>query len=134
MAAVKLNEAMKKAVYVSNDIDLKSAIARNELVVISDDINLYKNLLSKFSKDKIAKKTNGFGKILMGIGATITVATYGLFAFVGVPIAAVGAALGVGGKALDDYEKYTIAMNHDEKQVAFFKTKGEPHISKKELK
>ena len=128
MANIKLKDAMKNAVYVSDDIELKSAVARNELVIISSDLKLYSNLLQKFPKEKVVKKANGLGKVLVGVGAAISILSYGLFSFIGLPIAAAGAALGVGGKVLDEYNQYSIAMDYKNKKVMFVKIKGNPCV------
>lgn len=134
MSTVKLNDALKKAVYVSDEIELKSAVARNELIIISNDLKLYSKLLQKFPKEKITKKANKLGKVIAGLGIGITVATAGLFSFIGLPIAAAGTALGVGGNVLDEYNKYSICMDYKNKKVMFVKIKGNPCIDTDELK
>lgn len=52
-----LNEALKNAVHVSNDLELKTAIKQKTLAIISTDITLYTKLLKKFPKEKVSKIT-----------------------------------------------------------------------------
>ena len=66
--------------------------------------------------------------MLVGVGAAISILSYGLFSFIGVPIAAAGATLGVGGNMLDEYNKYSISMDYKNKKVMFVKTKGNPCV------
>jgi len=120
----------KKAVYVANNIELKTAVAKKSLFIISTDATLYAELLKKFPKEKVCKKTKTIGKVLATLGSLITVLSFGLFAFVGVPMAAAGAALGITGAALDDYKDYELFMDYDQKRVAFMKLKGTPRIDK----
>ena len=88
-------ELMRNAVYVNNSIELKTAIAKKELVIISTDPELYERMLNKITKEEVSNASKLWGKILMGVGAFITVASFGLFSVIGLPIAGVGAALGV---------------------------------------
>ena len=93
-------ELMRNAVYVNNSIELKTAIAKKELVIISTDPELYERMLNKITKEEVSNASKLWGKILMGVGAFITVASFGLFSVIGLPIAGVGAALEVTGVAL----------------------------------
>ncbi len=59
---VKLTEALKDAVYVSDDTSMKTAIQQGKLVVISTDNALYTKLLEKFPREKLTKKFQKQGK------------------------------------------------------------------------
>ena len=121
-------ELMRNAVYVNNSIELKTAIAKKELVILSTDPELYERMLNKITKEEVSNASKLWGKILMGVGAFITVASFGLFSVIGLPIAGVGAALEVTGVALDDCKDYALGLDYDNKQVCFLKVKGNPRI------
>lgn len=126
--SVKFADALKDAVYVSDDISMKTAIQQGKLVVISNDNNLYIKLLDKFPKEKVTKKVSKTGKMMTAVGVLITVASGGLLSSIGIPLAGLGIAGSIAGDALDDYENYSIQMDYDNKQVQFIKTKGTPHV------
>ena len=79
------------------------------------------------------------GKVLISLGAAISILSFGAFAFIGVPIAGAGAVLGTVGIALDECKDYSLFLNYDKKEVMFVKVKGTPslplpkHISPKKL-
>ena len=123
-----IKEALEKATYVSNDLQLKTEIRKKTIAIISTDIELYQKLLKKFPKEKVANKTKKTGKFLTVLGGLITVLTGGILAWIGLPIAGAGAALGLTGMALEDYNDYTLFLDYDKKQVIFLKTKGSPSI------
>lgn len=125
---IKVADALKDAVYVSDDISMKTAIQQGKLVVISTDNNLYVKLLDKFPKEKLTKKVSKTGKVMTVAGVFITVASGGLLSSIGIPLAGIGIAGSVAGDALDNYENYSIRMDYDNKQVQFIKTKGNPHV------
>jgi len=121
-------EAVEKAVYVANTTDLKTEIGKKTLVIISTDAALYERLLQKMPKETISGGSKFLGKLLVGLGAAISILSFGLFSFIGVPMAAAGAALGVAGIALDDYKDYSLFIDYDAKTVMFLKTKGDPKL------
>lgn len=120
----KIEEALSKAVYVSNDVQLKTEIRKGTSAIVSTDPLLYKRLLQKFPKEKVADTTKKTGKFFTVTGILITVLTGGVLAWIGLPIAGAGAAIGITGLTLDDYKNYTIIMDYEKNQVMFFKTKG----------
>ena len=121
-------EAVNNAIHVTNDVDLKTAIGKKALVIISSDSTLYERLLKKMPKENVSAGGKRLGKVLVWLGAAITVLSFGAFAFVGVPMAGAGAVLGAAGLVLDDYKDYSLFLDYDNKQVAFFKVKGTPHL------
>lgn len=124
----KIEEALETAVYVSDNVQLKTEIKKKTIAIISTDAGLYEELLKKFPKEKIADKTKKTGKFFTVAGVLITVLTGGVFAWIGLPMAGVGAAIGITGLALEDYQDYTIFMDYEKKQTVFLKTKGTPAI------
>ena len=132
--SIKIEEAVKTAVSVSNDTDLKTEIAKGTLMIISTDPALYSRLLKKFPKEKVSKNTKSVGGALAAFGVLITVITAGAFSFIGLPLAGIGAAMGIAGITLDDYTDYTIGLDYDAHHTIFMKLKGDPHISKRSLK
>lgn len=122
---IKLEDAMKQATYVSTDIDLKTAVQRGDLVVISTDNELYEKLLKKFPMEKVTKGVSKAGNKVAGVGVILTVATGGLL---GLPLVGYGILAKVAGNLLDDYKNHTILMDYDKRQVQFIKTKGNPHV------
>ena len=123
-----LNEALKNAVHVSNDLELKTAIKQKTLAIISTDIALYTKLLKKFPKEKVSKLTKTVGKSLTILGTAITIGTGGILSGIGLPIAGAGALIGVSGMVADDYSDYRIFMDYDNRRVAFVKVKGNPKV------
>lgn len=123
-----LNEALKNAVHVSNDLELKTAIKQKTLAIISTDIALYTKLLKKFPKEKVSKITKTVGKSLTILGTAITLGTGGILSGIGLPIAGAGALIGVSGMVADDYSDYRIFMDYDNRRVAFVKVKGNPKV------
>lgn len=117
-----------KAVRVSNNIDLKTEMKKNSLVIISTDEKLYENLLKKFPKAKISKGAKKTGKFLTFAGVLISVLSAGFLSFVGIPMAGVGVVLGAAGLVLDDYEDYRVFINYDNKEIIFVKVKGVPRM------
>lgn len=124
----KITEALEKATYVSNDLELKTEIKKKTIAIISTDTKLYEKLLKKFPKEKVAEKSKKAGKFLTISGLLITLLTGGVLAIVGLPMAGAGAAIGVTGLALEDYKDYTLFMDYEKNQVIFLKTKGTPSI------
>ena len=122
----RLDNEIKNATHVENDIDLRTAIGLKKLVIISSDLKLYERLLKKAPKESIASGSKKLGGILIGLGAFLTIATSGFLAFVGVPIAGAGAALGATGLVLDDYKDYSLFLSYSTNTVMFIKTKGTP--------
>lgn len=121
-----LRNALNNAVHVSNDLELKTAIGKKNLAIISNDIVLYARLLEKMPKEQVSSGTKSFGKLLIGLGAAISIMSFGLFSFIGVPMAAAGAVMGTIGVALDDYKDYSLVLDYDKKEVVFLKVKGSP--------
>lgn len=121
-----LEKALNNAVHVSNDLELKTAIGKKELAIISNDTVLYARLLEKIPKERVSAGSKSFGKLLVGLGAAISIMSFGLFAFIGVPMAGAGAVMGTIGIALDDYKDYSLALDYDKKEVVFLKVKGSP--------
>lgn len=124
----KFKEALENAIYVEDDLQLKTEIKKKSMIVISTDIVLYEKFLHKFPKTKVARKTKDTGDLLTIAGILITVLTGGVLAIVGLPMAGVGVAMEVTGLAMEDYKDYEIYMNYDEKQVMFVKTGGKLSI------
>lgn len=127
-AQAALDAALKEAVVVNNDVELKTELGQKRLSVISNDPVLYEQLLQKFSKAQISTKGKTWGTVLTVLGAAITISTGGILWSVGVPMMGAGAAIGITGIALDDYKDYSIVVDYDKKQVIFLKTKGTPCI------
>ena len=124
----KIEEALETAIYVSNDLELATEIKKKTIAIISTDLNLYGKLLKKFPKEKIADKTKKTGTFFTVAGILITVLTGGVLMWIGLPMAGVGAVIGVTGLALEDYKEYTLFMDYEKNQVVFLKTKGSPSI------
>ena len=122
----KWEEAAENAIHVANNADLKTAIGKKALVIISSDQELYERLLQKFPKENVASGAKSLGKFLVGLGLGISILTGGFLSFVGIPMDGIGAAFGATGMVLDDYKDYILAMDYDKKQVIFFKVKGSP--------
>ena len=122
-------EAYQKAVVVKDSVALKTAIGKKELVIISEDPVLYERLLNKMPKEKTAATAKKAGGILAVLGVAISVLSFGLFSFVGVPMAIAGGALGATGLILDDYKDYSLFLNYDKQTVIFFKVKGYPRLN-----
>ena len=122
---IKLEEAMRQATHVSTDVDLKTAVKKGQLVIISSNSQLYAKMLEKFPKEKVTKKVSSTGKAVASVGVLLTVATGGLL---GLPLVGGGLIAGAAGSILDDYKNYTILMDYDKKEVQFVKTKGNPHV------
>ena len=116
--------ALEKAPTVDNEIDLKSAIKMERNAIISTDQELYASLLKKVPKEKAARKTKKTGKFLAAFGTIVSVATGGVLAWIGVPIAAAGVLIGGTGIMLEEYKNYSIFLDYDKKKVIFIKTKG----------
>lgn len=121
--------AYNNAVVVKNNIDLKTAIGKKELVIISEDAALYERLLKKVPKENVAAGAKNTGRILAVLGVAISVLSAGLFSFVGIPMAIAGGALGAAGLVLDDYKDYSLYLDYDKKAVIFFKVKGSPKLN-----
>lgn len=126
--AIKLQEAMRSATHVSNEVDLKTAIQQGKLVIISDNRQLYARMLEKFPMEKVSKRVSYVSKVMMGVGVAMTLASGGLLGPIGIPLAGTGLAGGIAGNVLDDYNNYNIRIDYDQKQVQFIKTKGNPHV------
>lgn len=122
---IKLEDAMRTAVHVSNEVDLKTAVQQDKLVIISSDSRLYAKMLEKFPMEKVSKKVSGVGKAVAGAGVLLTVTTGGIL---GVPLIGYGLLSHAIGNVADNYKNYTIRMDYDKKQVQFIKTKGKPHV------
>ena len=116
--------ALEKAPTVDNEIDLKSAIKMERNAIISTDQELYARLLKKVPKEKAARKTKKTGKFLAAFGTIVSVATGGVLAWIGVPIAAAGVLICGTGLVLEEYKDYSIFLDYDKKKVIFIKTKG----------
>ena len=116
----------ERATRVHSDIELKTAIRQKKLVIISSNEELYGRLLKKLPKENISAGSKKLGGFLLVFGTVITIATAGLFSFVGIPLAGAGAALGATGMVLDDYKDYSLLVNYEKKEVVFIKTKGNP--------
>lgn len=132
---VKLEEAVKNIVYVSNSLELKNAVAKESLVIVSTDVTFYEKMLKKFSKEKNAKHSKSWGKFIAATGAVIDVVTAGLFSFIGTPMIVAGMALVATGAVLDEYKEYCLYLNHSDMQVMLIKEKGNPRVrvNEKEL-
>lgn len=117
----EIKTALKTGVVVTNEVELKTEIAKKTPVVISTDSALYERLLQKFSKEKILDGTKTIGGLMVILGSSLSILTYGLFSFIGVPVAGIGALLGFAGSILDDFKKYNIFMDYENMQVAFIR-------------
>ena len=124
----EFEEAYKKAVLVKNDVELRTAIGKKELIIISEDPILYERLLNKMPKERVVAGTKKAGSLLATLGVAISVLSYGLLSFVGVPMVIAGSALGAAGCVLDDYKEYSLFLNYDKQNVIFFKIKGDPKL------
>ena len=116
--------ALEQAPIVDNEIDLKSAVKMKKTAIISTERKLYARLLKKVPKEKVARKTKKTGKFLTALGAIVSVGTGGILAWIGVPIAAAGIAIGGAGIVLEEYKGYSIFLDYDNQKVIFIKTKG----------
>lgn len=115
-----------RATRVNSDIDLKTAIGQKKLVIISSNQELYGRLLKKVPKENVSAGSKKLGGFLIALGTILSVATGGLFSFIGIPLAGAGAALGATGMVLDDYKDYSLFVIYEKKEVMFVKTKGTP--------
>ena len=121
-------ELLDTATYVSDKVHLKTAVEKGETIIISTDPELYSKMLEKFPKEKMTKKSRKVGKKAAILGGVIAVIFSGT---IGLSIAAIGLALNLTGKALDDYKNYTILMDYDNMRLIFVKTKGDGKIDLK---
>lgn len=122
----RLESEIERAPHVNNDVDLKTAMGQKKLVIISSDPKLYERLLSKLPKENISSGSKKLGSFLVGVGVAISVASAGLFSFIGIPLAGAGAILGTTGLVLDDYKDYSLFLDYNSKEVIFVKVKGNP--------
>ena len=122
-----INDAISKAKVVDNEVDLKTAIAKKEIAIISTDDNLYKRLLKKLPKEKVSEGAKNGGLILMAIGFVLT-STF-IFLGPGLAMMGAGAALGATGLAIDGAKNYSLIMDYDNKRVVFIKVKGTPKLN-----
>ena len=123
-----LENALENAPVVTNRVDLLSSVKSGNLAIISTDQELYASLLKKAPKEKVARKSKKTGSALFVVGAFITIATGGILAAVGLPIAAAGAVAGATGLALEEFKGYSILLDYKNKRIFFIKTKGTPHL------
>ena len=119
-----IETALEKAPTVDNEIDLKSAVKMEKQAIISSEKELYARMLKKVPREKAARKTKKAGKFLTALGAVVSVGTGGILAWIGVPIAAAGIAIGGAGLVLEEYKGYSIFLDYDNQKVIFIKTKG----------
>lgn len=122
---IKLEDAMREAVYVSDKVSLQTAVHQKKLVIISSDSQFYAKMLKKFPAEKLAKKAKNVGKVATGVGAFIALGTLGaaggLLLFIGL--------IGYGaGNLADNYRDYAIRMDYDNRQVQMIKVKGDPRV------
>ena len=103
----------RDGVHTSNDLELKTELGKGTVIIISDDKELYHKMIQKFPKKKISKFAKKAGKALGIIGVGISVLTGGVLAWIGLPLAGVGAAMGITGSALDDYKHYKVVIDYD---------------------
>ena len=61
--SIALEDAMRTATHVSNEVDLKTAVQQGKLVIISSNSQLYAKMLKKFPAEKVSKKVSGAGKV-----------------------------------------------------------------------
>ena len=120
----KFKVAMEKAVYVSDDLQLKTEIKKRTQVIVSTNIDLYAKFVEKFPKEKVAGKVKTAGKVATVSGILITVLTGGVLSGIGLPMAGAGVIAATTGAVVEDYRHYTLFMDYDNKQVIFVKTKG----------
>lgn len=109
----------RDGVRTSNDLELKTELGKGTIIIISDDKELYQKMIQKFPKRKISKFAKKTGKILGFIGIGISVLTAGVLAWIGLPLAGVGAAIGITGSALDDYKHYKMVIDYDNMRLIF---------------
>ena len=121
-----INEAISKATVVGNDTDLKTAVRKKVLAIISTDSKLYERLLKKLPKENVSIAAKGLAQPLISWGAVLV--WTGIFTIPGLIMLGSGAALEVTGLALDDARNYSIMMDYDNKRVILLKTKGKPKL------
>ena len=116
---------LKNAVYVTNDLELKTEMGKRTRLIVSTDKDLYYKTIQKWpqAKNKTAKKSKKIGKVLTYLGIGITVASGGVLSGVGLPLAGIGAATGIAGAAIDDYRHYKLFIDYEEKRLVFKRTK-----------
>lgn len=113
----------RDGVHTSNDLELKTELGKGTTIIISDDKELYGKMIQKFPKRKISKFAKKTGKVLTFLGVGISVITGGVLSWIGLPMAGVGAAIGVTGKALDDYKHYEMIIDYDNMRLIFVNKK-----------
>lgn len=83
-------------------------------------------MIQKFTKRKISKFAKKMGKFFTVFGVGISVVTGGVMSWIGLPMAGIGATLGITGKALDDYKHYKMVIDYDNVRLIFInKNKAE---------
>lgn len=109
----------RDGVHVFNDLELKTELGKGTVIIISNDKELYGKMIQKFPKRKISKFAKKTGKVLAILGVGISVVTGGILSWIGLPLAGVGAAIGITGKALDDYKHYKMVIDYDNMRLIF---------------
>lgn len=109
-------EALKKAVHVSDEISLKTAIKQRELIIISSEPNLYDKMVKKFPKAKVMKNASIVSKIATGAGLLFP------------PLLIPGILGMIGTSAMDEFKDYDISVDYNKREVIFVKTKGNPYV------
>ena len=116
----------RDGVHTSNDLELKTELGKGTIIIISDDKCLYSKMIQKFTKRKTSKFAKKTGKFLTVFGVGISVVTGGILSWIGLPMAGIGATLGITGKALDDYKHYKMVIDYDNMRLIFInKNKAE---------
>lgn len=109
----------RDGVHTSNDLELKTELGKGTIIIISDDKELYSKMIQKFPKRKVSKFAKKTGKILTFLGIGLSIVTGGVLSWIGLPLAGVGAAIGITGKALDDYKHYKMLIDYDNMRLIF---------------
>lgn len=109
----------RDGVHTSNDLELKTELGKGTIIIICDDKELYSKMIQKFPKRKISKFAKKTGKILTFIGIGLSVVTGGVLSWIGIPMAGIGATIGITGKALDDYKHYEMIIDYDNMRLIF---------------
>ena len=119
-------DELKNAVFVSNDVELKTEIGKHTRLIVSTDAEFYEKMIQRFPKikHKAAKKSKKYGKALMAVGVGVAVLTGGVLLPVGAIVAGSGAVLEVAGLTMDDYRHYKMYFDYNNQRLIFKRTKN----------
>ena len=123
--------------YVSTEVDLKCAVKTKELVIVSDDNNLFIDLEAQLKKKKTSAKAKKGGSVIAKIGSGLFIVSMFIPGLNGAVLMGELAVAGIGGigklvgSALDDFKDYAMIADYTNKRVLLVRVKGTPSYNKK---